>query len=72
MKKEGEKGLVISIVTSSLNIVEYEPELKSLIVTSVVLALTVKSFSSDKTNLQPRKDISKESKILEAWQMIHP
>lgn len=38
-------------ITSSPNIVAYEPELKSLMATSVVLALTVKSFSRDKTNL---------------------
>lgn len=37
--------------TSSANIVPYEPELKSLMPTSVVLARTVKSLSNDKTNL---------------------
>lgn len=41
--------------TSSPNIVSYEPELKSLMSISVVLDLTVKSFSSDKTNLRARK-----------------
>lgn len=38
-------------ITSSPKIVAYEPELKSLTATSVVLALIVKSFSRDKTNL---------------------
>ncbi|KAF4373970.1 hypothetical protein F8388_007876 [Cannabis sativa] len=38
--------------TSSAKIVAYEPELKSSIESSVVLALTVRSFSSDKTNLK--------------------
>lgn len=41
--------------TSSPNIVAYEVELKSSIETSVVLALTVRSFSSDKTNLTRKK-----------------
>ena len=39
-------------ITSSLKIVAYEPELKSLTLISLVLALIVKSFSSDKTNLE--------------------
>lgn len=48
-------------ITSSPKIVAYEPELKSLTDTSVVLALTVKSFSRDKTNLT-RKVKSKRLK----------
>lgn len=43
-------------ITSALNIVAYEAELKSFTKTSVVLALTVKSFSSDATNLAKTGD----------------
>lgn len=50
-------------ITSSLNIVAYEPELKSLIAISVVLALTVKSFSNDKTNLAAHQS-NKISKLI--------
>ena len=39
-------------LTSSVKIVVYDAELKSVIATSVVLALTVKSVSSDDTNLK--------------------
>lgn len=39
-------------ITSAPRIVAYEPALKSPTLTSVVLALTVKSFPRDKANLK--------------------
>lgn len=46
---------MVDSITSSPKIVAYEPELKSSTLTSVVFALTVKSFSSDRTNLVTRR-----------------
>lgn len=47
----------------------YEPELKSLIAISVVLALTVKSFSNDKTNLAAHQS-NKISKLIHERERI--
>lgn len=45
-----------SYITSSPNMVAYEPELKSSIFISVVFALMVRSVSSDETNLHKENE----------------
>lgn len=45
------KSIVMKEITSSLKIVAYEPELKSLTAISELRFFTAKSFSKDKTNL---------------------
>lgn len=50
-----QKDKLLKSFTSSPKIVEYEPEAKSVTVISVVLFLTVRSFSSDATNLAKNK-----------------